>query len=531
MLSFEKAVRRLLSPLSSLAMALLASFASAHPGHEHDVPTGVWPQHGATDDSGGVSNAALSVPEVAALTSAATTDSNVAITSWKLATGATGTSSSAAVDSVINTVVSDVNTVAYDADYAYLRTSGIPSHAIGPFNNPSVPGDLDATYRVALNPVEQTGTKMASLNQLGPIGIMVNGAAIYSPSDGTYWCRASNTLTNAGDPPPPNDDWSTNALWRRADGMDDAGGHPSPVRNQTNPDGSAKGLYHYHRLPTGLVDQIDPGNNGTSGSPVVGFAFDGYPIVGPYAYEEQPDGSLQAVQMTSSYTVGDATIRGNLGPLVADYELGSFMEDFVYVAGSGTLNEFNMAYVKYDTAGRAVLTDTSDADGDWAYFLTIDAIPSTGNDIDLDGPVAWPYIVGPEFFGVVDDDLIGGGQTQIMVPDDVTFVFEQLTGDYNADGVVDTADYTAWRDAFGMPTGTLPNDPSGQAIGTSQYDTWRAHFGETVGSAGGMTALAIPEPITASLLAVAVGLTLASNRNYRSGACPAAIFLPYWRRK
>lgn len=498
-----------------LVLAGFVGIASAHPGHDHDISTGVWPQHQATDDSGGVSNAALSVLEVAALASSATVESSVAVTSWKLASGATGTSASATVDSVINTVIADVNTVAYGSEYVYLRTSGIPSHAIGPFNNQTIPGDLDATYRVALDPIEQTGTKTTSLDKLGPIGVMVNGAAIYSPSDGTYWRRATNTLTNAGDGPPPNDDWSTNALWRRIDGMDDAGGHPSPVRNETNPDGSTKGLYHYHRLPTGLVDQIDSGNNGVMGSPVVGFAFDGYPIVGPYAYEEQTDGSLQAVPMTSSYAVGDATIRGNLGPLVADFELGSFMEDFIYVAGSGTLNEFNMAFVKYDADGRAILTDTSDTDGDWAYFLTIDAIAATGNDINLDGPVAWPYIVGPEFFGVVDDALIGGGQTPIVVPENVVFVFEQLTGDYNADGVVNAADYTVWRDAVGMPSGTLPNDPSGLAIGTSQYDTWRANYGKTVGSAESTTALVIPEPATTTLLTAVVGFAFMTNRSCR----------------
>lgn len=481
--------------------------ASAHPGHDHAAPAGVWPAHASADVSAGT--AALT-PFRSGVLSSPVTQPDVRIDAWKLATGATGTSPDADVNAVVSNVVADVNTVAYDDDYVFIRTSGVPSHSVGPVQNPTVPGDLDATYRIARNPVEETGVRTESLSSLGPIGVMVNGAAFYSPSDGTYWRRSNNTLTNAGDQPPMNTDWSTNALWRRADGMDAAGGHPSPVRNETNPDGSQKGLYHYHRLPTGLSDQIDPDNDGSMGSPVFGFAFDGYPIVGPYAYEEQPGGAMAVVQMTSSYAVADASIRGANGPSVADYELGSFLEDFEYVAGSGTLNEYNMAYVRFDD-GRAVLTDETDPDGDWAYFLTFDALAGSTNDTTLDREVAWPYIVGPEFFGVADPELIGPGGATIIVPGDVAFEFEQLTGDYNRDGLVDAADYTAWRDAEGDTYGALANDPTGESIGPAQEAIWRGNYGSTVGTAS--LSLAAPEPTTAGM--TLMGLLTFGYRRHR----------------
>lgn len=54
----------------------------------------------------------------------------------------------------------------------------------------------------------------------------------------------------------------------------------------------------------------------------------------------------------------------------------------------------------------------------------------------------------------------------------------QPTGDYNANGTVDAADYTLWRDNEGAAAGTLPNDAVGtDPIGADQYDQWEAAFG------------------------------------------------------
>ena len=58
-------------------------------------------------------------------------------------------------------------------------------------------------------------------------------------------------------------------------------------------------------------------------------------------------------------------------------------------------------------------------------------------------------------------------------------------GDYNVDGVVDSADYVVWRKGLGT---TYTQD---------HYNIWRAHFGETLGSGAGVSAnAAVPEPAT-----------------------------------
>jgi hypothetical protein len=79
-----------------------------------------------------------------------------------------------------------------------------------------------------------------------------------------------------------------------------------------------------------------------------------------------------------------------------------------------------------------------------------------------------------------------------------------VLGDFNNNGVVDTADYALWRNTVGTAT-LLRNDPIGGQIGTPQYNVWRANFGNsTPGGAGAGTSLAsVPEPGSILLLLIA----------------------------
>lgn len=84
-------------------------------------------------------------------------------------------------------------------------------------------------------------------------------------------------------------------------------------------------------------------------------------------------------------------------------------------------------------------------------------------------------------------------------------VVPELTGDYNANGVVDAADYVAWRNTVGQSGIGLPADGDGDGdVDTDDRVVWRAHFGQVtaVGTAvDDGAAHAIPEP-TAVWLAV-----------------------------
>lgn len=73
-----------------------------------------------------------------------------------------------------------------------------------------------------------------------------------------------------------------------------------------------------------------------------------------------------------------------------------------------------------------------------------------------------------------------------------------LPGDFNNDGLVDSADYAVWRDRFGMPANTLANDINGGLVDGAQYNTWRGNYGAALAS------VAVPEPASHFVLMSAV---------------------------
>ena len=75
-----------------------------------------------------------------------------------------------------------------------------------------------------------------------------------------------------------------------------------------------------------------------------------------------------------------------------------------------------------------------------------------------------------------------------------------LPGDFNADGVVDAADYSVWRDALGQ-FADLPNDGTPGLVSSSDYAEWAANYGATLASA----LSAVPEPTAALSAALALG--------------------------
>ena len=92
------------------------------------------------------------------------------------------------------------------------------------------------------------------------------------------------------------------------------------------------------------------------------------------------------------------------------------------------------------------------------------------------------------------------------------------TGDYNANGVVDAADYVAWRNTSGQTGITPGTGADGNSSGTidpGDYDYWRARFGNAAGSGSlAATGSAIPEP-TAALLLIAGTIAHCLRRHVR----------------
>ena len=132
----------------------------------------------------------------------------------------------------------------------------------------------------------------------------------------------------------------------------------------------------------GTYDLVKSGGvevDSTNHSPIIGWAYDGNPIYGPYGYENN-DGTGSIIKMTSGYV---QDVSDSNRPSVNAFAAGFFVNDYTYI-GQSTLDEHN---------GRFCVTPDF-PNGVYAYFATIDdAVSGTGPFNNFFEPV-FPYIIG-----------------------------------------------------------------------------------------------------------------------------------------
>jgi hypothetical protein len=323
------------------------------------------------------------------------------ITSWLInTTGETGRHYVEGNSTPINdTYEVNVSQVQYSDANVYISSSGIPSYIIGPYldGNPALASDNEWLFKIPRVPVVNAGSQTST--PLGPIAVLINGVPVYDYKDGMSY-------NNQGV-------WNRDAILNERDGFDCAKGHPSPIFQ--GPPGMGQlvgGAYHHHQNPAAfnldiveisdvcdlyLADGlyvIDP----TQHSPLLGYAFDGYPIYGAYGYANE-DGSGGITRMISSYKYRVINVRTHYAdgtdvtdsPVVnAQYPIGTYREDFEFVEGFGTLDIHN---------GRMCVTPEY-PEGTYAYFTTVDEAHNS----------FFPYVVGPTYYGIVEQSNFSGPQ-------------------------------------------------------------------------------------------------------------------------
>ncbi len=102
--------------------------------------------------------------------------------------------------------------------------------------------------------------------------------------------------------------------------------------------------------------------------------------------------------------------------------------------------------------------------------------------------------VSGEFASLSLPPLAEGLMWQVKYAPNSVALAVTIAGDYNADGVVDAADYTTWRDLLGQnvsPLTRADGDGDGQ-VTEADLDVWRAHFGAQIAPA--VSATTVPEP-------------------------------------
>jgi hypothetical protein len=91
-----------------------------------------------------------------------------------------------------------------------------------------------------------------------------------------------------------------------------------------------------------------------------------------------------------------------------------------------------------------------------------------------------------------------------------------IPGDFNRDGVVDSADYTVWRDSLGTITLNTRADGDGNGVvDQNDYNIWKSHYGERVGGGASNGSGAASEP-SSWLLLLTAAIPILSRRRQRS---------------
>jgi len=326
----------------------------------------------------------------------------------------------------------DISKVSSSTNYVYVNTTDFSSYVMGPWFNAmgqtfmNFPTNQNALYRIR-DGVYPSATHGTAGN--GAVGILVNGGSVFNNGDAFTYTNATGADANPGDRI-----WFRRAQFAEAVTFDHARAHQP-----------AQGQAHNHVNPTALRAQLNDNIDyiGTTNffpydpdaalhlgegadksyrerttnlhhSPILGWAFDGFPIYGPYGYSNPNDSNSPIQRIESSFTLRTVSNRTTLpgwaaqisfptsgvaldgvyslaanqyGPAInAANPLGKYGEDYQFVVGLSTLDQYNGRFTKTPEF----------PNGTYAYFLPIDAA----------GTPAFPDFIGRQFYGAVNSGRV-----------------------------------------------------------------------------------------------------------------------------
>ncbi|HLP11187.1 MAG TPA: YHYH protein [Flavobacteriales bacterium] len=282
----------------------------------------------------------------------------------------------------------DVLQVCYTTDSVWVRAEGM-TNDMGKYLNPGTCDPQGYVFRIPRNStVPSTKTESP---KVGAIGVLTNGIPIYGLSNSYSWNGTINTnMGGLGI-------WNVEVYLSEGFVLDTAfAAHPQQ-----------DGAYHSHATPWRLFNSTPS----TQHSPLVGYAFDGYPVYGPYGYSTPMSSASAVTRMKTGYSLRSITVRqtlpdgtvlsaGQYGPAVSStYPIGTYCEDYEWLAANGgDLDEYN---------GRFCVTPEYPS-GTYAYFVTMDAT----------GTPEFPYYIGINYYGDPDDANLatGPGFTYPTIP-------------------------------------------------------------------------------------------------------------------
>jgi hypothetical protein len=121
-------------------------------------------------------------------------------------------------------------------------------------------------------------------------------------------------------------------------------------------------------------------------SKIIGWSLDGYPIYGPFGYQNPLDPTSSVVLMRSTYVVKSAEDLANMPNRPLGDAGGTYIEDYTISFNvPNSLDEFN---------GRYCITPDY-REGTYAYFLTFSDESTDESPATAPKNAAYPYVIGP----------------------------------------------------------------------------------------------------------------------------------------
>lgn len=222
-----------------------------------------------------------------------------------------------------------------------LTGNAIPNHDTALFPNVGNPNRISPQQESYALPLEPQLTDVATEVRLA--GVATNGvkmepqtAEVYSNTRWRY-----EALTFQGRTEGDTVNFPGNSL-----GFDCNFAHVQP-----------NGHYHYHGVPTGLMPDAPA-------LALVGWAADGFPILGRYGYSTPGDSSSELVELRGSYQLKEGPRQpltpGDSVTPPGDYD-GTFVQDWEYAPDSGDLDRCNGRQEEVEIQGTTYA---------YAYYLT-----------------------------------------------------------------------------------------------------------------------------------------------------------------
>lgn len=199
--------------------------------------------------------------------------------------------------------------ISHDDQVLIIRSQGYPNHPTAVFPNSGNPNRIQVQDFTFYLPLQPKKSRTVMRVPMGPIGMAINGVVYFNP----FEAGGMNAVEGYSE------------VW-----LDSCCGHPQQ-----------HGVYHYHKNPSCVKSPFP--DDGQVHSPIIGFAFDGFPLYGPYEGPEQLAKDLKGKQALDVCNGHEDAERG--------YHYHVTGEQFPYILGgyAGVVDQRNFRHPLFET--------------------------------------------------------------------------------------------------------------------------------------------------------------------------------------